>query len=542
MRPLPGDTEDEAKSAPQGSLGKTMVRLFALLASPDMAKWRFRMGVALALTVVAKLFAVVAPVFFGDGINLISARLGEGGAGAGESTDAATGLLSGLAGTFGLAFFAYAVARFMSVGAPQLRDALFAPVSQDAQRLTAVNAFAHVQTLSIGYHQTKRTGALNRIIERGARAVDFLMRFLIFNIAPTLLELGLASIVLSVNYGWEFAAIAVVTVVIYMVLTWSVTEWRVRIRRQMNEADNEASARAVDSLINFETVKAFAAERRESEAFDDAMTRYAHAAARSQSSLALLNGAQAFVMNGGLLAMALMAGWKAWNGVLQPGDIAAVTMMLMNMYQPLNILGWAYREIKQGAIDMERVFDTLSLRPEVADAPDAQPLRLTGGAVRLRDVTFTHDGRSRSVNGVELDVPAGGFVGICGPSGAGKSTVLRLLFRFYDPDSGRVEIDGQDIAHVTQESLREALGLVPQDVVLFNDTLRSNIVYGRPNASEDEIWQVLERAHLANFVRGLPDGLETRVGERGLKLSGGEKQRVAIARAILKNAPILGEF
>ncbi|MBO6765839.1 ABC transporter ATP-binding protein/permease [Maricaulis sp.] len=539
MRPLPGDTEDEAKSAPQGSLGKTMVRLFALLASPDMAKWRFRMGVALALTVVAKLFAVAAPVFFGDGINLISARVGEGSAGAGGNADAATGLLSGLAGTFGLAFFAYAAARFMSVGAPQLRDALFAPVSQDAQRLTAVNAFAHVQTLSIGYHQTKRTGALNRIIERGARAVDFLMRFLIFNIAPTLLELGLAAIVLSVNYGWEFAAIAVVTVAVYMVLTWSVTEWRVRIRRQMNEADNEASARAVDSLINFETVKAFAAERRESDAFDDAMTRYAHAAARSQSSLALLNGAQAFVMNGGLLAMALMAGWKAWNGVLQPGDIAAVTMMLMNMYQPLNILGWAYREIKQGAIDMERVFDTLALRPEVADAPDAQDLRLSGGAVRLRDVTFTHDGRSRSVNGVELDVPAGGFVGICGPSGAGKSTVLRLLFRFYDPDSGRVEIDGQDIAHVTQESLREALGLVPQDVVLFNDTLRSNIVYGRPDASEDEIWQVLERAHLAAFVRGLPDGLETRVGERGLKLSGGEKQRVGVARAILKNPAIL---
>lgn len=539
MRPLPGDTEDEAKSAPQGSLGKTMVRLFALLASPDMAKWRFRMGVALALTVVAKLFAVAAPVFFGDGINLISARVGEGGAAAGENTDAAAGLLSGLAGTFGLAFFAYAAARFMSVGAPQLRDALFAPVSQDAQRLTAVNAFAHVQTLSIGYHQTKRTGALNRIIERGARAVDFLMRFLIFNIAPTLLELGLAAIVLSVNYGWEFAAIAVVTVAVYMVLTWSVTEWRVRIRRQMNEADNEASARAVDSLINFETVKAFAAERRESDAFDEAMTRYAHAAARSQSSLALLNGAQAFVMNGGLLAMALMAGWKAWNGVLQPGDIAAVTMMLMNMYQPLNILGWAYREIKQGAIDMERVFDTLALRPEVADAPDAHDLRLTGGAVRLHDVTFTHDGRSRSVNGVELDVPAGGFVGICGPSGAGKSTVLRLLFRFYDPDSGRVEIDGQDIAHVTQESLREALGLVPQDVVLFNDTLRSNIVYGRPDASEDEIWQVLERAHLAAFVRGLPDGLETRVGERGLKLSGGEKQRVGVARAILKNPAIL---
>ena len=537
MRPLPGDTEDEAKTAPQGSLAKTMWRLFALLASPDMAKWRFRMGLALGLTVLAKLFAVSAPVFFGDGINLISQHLGEGAQR--ETGGAAGNMLSGLITTFGMAFFVYAAARFMSVGAPQLRDALFAPVSQDAQRLTAVKAFAHVQTLSVGYHQTKRTGALNRIIERGARAVDFLMRFLIFNIAPTLLELVLAATVLSVNYGWEFAAIAVVTVMIYMVLTWSVTEWRVQIRRQMNEADNEASARAVDSLINFETVKAFAAERRESEAYDGAMTRYARAAARSQSSLALLNGAQALIMNGGLLAMALTAGWKAWNGVLQPGDVAAVTMMLMNMYQPLNILGWAYREIKQGAIDMERVFETLAIRPDVADVADAHPLRLAGGAVVLRNVTFTHDGRSRSLNGVDLDVPPGAFVGICGPSGAGKSTVLRLLYRFYDPDSGRVEIDGQDIARVTQESLRQALGLVPQDVVLFNDTLRANVIYGRPDASDAQIADALERAHLGEFVRGLPDGLETRVGERGLKLSGGEKQRVGVARAILKDPAIL---
>jgi ATP-binding cassette subfamily B protein len=515
-----------------------MLRLFALLASPEMAKWRFRMGVALGLTILAKLFAVSAPVFFGDGINLISRHVGSGEGG--NSRDgAAAAALSGIAGTFALAFIAYAVARFMSVGAPQLRDALFAPVSQDAQRLTAVKAFAHVQGLSIGYHQTKRTGALNRIIERGARAVDFLMRFLIFNIAPTLLELVLAAGVLSVKYGWEFAAIAIVTVAIYMALTWSVTEWRVKIRRTMNEADNEASARAVDSLINFETVKAFAAERRESEAFDGAMTRYARAAARSQSSLALLNGTQALIMNGGLLAMALTAGWKAWNGVLQPGDVAAVTMILMNIYQPLNILGWAYREIKQGAVDMERVYETLALKPEVADAPDAQPLHLAGGAVRFETVSFTHDGRSRSVNGVNLDIPAGSFVGICGPSGAGKSTVLRLLFRFYDPDTGRVEIDGQDIAHLTQESLREALGLVPQDVVLFNDTLRSNIVYGRPDASEAEIRDVLERARLADFVDALPDGLETRVGERGLKLSGGEKQRVGVARAILKNPAIL---
>ncbi|RKQ95315.1 ABCB family ABC transporter ATP-binding protein/permease [Maricaulis maris] len=536
MRPTTPDNAEDAKQAPKGALGITMWRLFALLASPDMAKWRFRMGVALVLTIIAKLFSVAAPILFGDGINLIvDATGGAPASGGGQGSTLWPGLLT----TFSLAFIAYAVARFLSVGAPQLRDAMFAPVSQDAQRLTAVRAFAHVQSLSIGYHQTKRTGALQRIIERGARAVDFLMRFLIFNIAPTLFELTLAAIALSVKYGWEFAVIAVVTIAVYMGLTWSLTEWRVGIRRQMNDADNEASARAVDGLINFETVKAFAAEERESDAYNDAMTRYAGAAAKSQSSLALLNGLQALVMNAGLLAMALTAGWKAYNGVLMAGDVAAVTLVLMNIYQPLNILGWAYREIKQGAVDMERVYETLALKPDVADSADAQPLVLSGGAVRFEDVGFTHDGRSRSLGGVSMDIPAGSFVGICGPSGAGKSTVLRLLFRFYDPEQGRVLIDGQDLRGIAQTSLREALGLVPQDVVLFNDTLRANVIYGKPEASEAEIMAVLERAHLADFVRGLPDGLETRVGERGLKLSGGEKQRVGVARAILKDPAVL---
>ena len=526
MRPSKPDSEEDSQAAPQGSLGKAMMRLFALLASPDMQRWRFRMGIALALTVVAKLFAVSAPVFFGDGINIVSARE------TGETVANAATL-------FVMAFLAYAGARFLSVGMPQLRDAIFAPVSQDAQRFTQVNAFGHVQRLSLAYHQTKRTGALNRIIDRGARAVDFLMRFLVFNIAPTLFELVLAAGVLSLNYGWEFAAIAVVTVVTYMALTWSVTEWRVKIRRRMNDADNEANARAVDTLINFETVKAFAAERRETDLYDNALQRYAGAAVRSQSSLALLNGAQAFIMNAGLLAMALVAGWKAWNGVLQPGDVAAVTLILMNIYQPLNILGWAYREIKQGAVDMERLFDTLAINPDVADKPEAPELELKGGAVRFEGVSFTHDGRSRSVEDVSLDIEAGTFVGLCGPSGAGKSTMLKLLFRFYDPEKGQVLLDGQSLNDVTQDSLRSALGLVPQDVVLFNDTLRANVGYGRPEAPEEAIWDAVERAQLGDFVRALPDGLDTKVGERGLKLSGGEKQRVGVARAILKDPEVL---
>jgi len=526
MRPSVPDSEDETKAAPTGSLGMAMARLFGLLASPEMKKWRLRMVIALALTVVAKLFAVAAPVYFGDGINLITER------GEGVSVADASSL-------FVIAFLVYAGARFLSVGMPQLRDAMFAPVSQDAQRLTQVRTFGHVQRLSLSYHQTKRTGALNRIIDRGARAVDFLMRFLVFNIAPTLFELVLAAGVLSLNYGWEFAAIAVATVVIYMGLTWTVTEWRVKIRRKMNDADNEANARAVDSLINFETVKAFAAERRETDLYDNALQRYAGAAVRSQSSLALLNGAQAFIMNAGLLAMALTAGWKAWNGVLQPGDVAAVTLILMNIYQPLNILGWAYREIKQGAVDMERLFDTLAIKPDVDDKPDASDLALKGGAVRFDAVSFAHEGRERSVDQVSLDVPPGSFVGLCGPSGAGKSTMLKLLFRFYDPAGGAVSIDGQDLRDVSQESLRSALGLVPQDVVLFNDTLRANVLYGRPEASEDEIWEAIERAQLGDFVRDLQDGLDTKVGERGLKLSGGEKQRVGVARAILKEPAVL---
>lgn len=513
--------------APEGRLGEAISRLLAILASEDMQRWRPRMAIAFIITLASKGFAVASPIAFGEGVNILTR----------SATDGA--LASGVFWSAAMMFLAYGLLRFASTGAPQLRDAIFAPVSQDAQRLTAVQGFAHVQTLSLSFHQTKRTGAMNRIIDRGANAVDFLLRFLVFNILPALVELSLAAIVAAVLYGWAFSVIIVVAVIAYAVVTGLMTEWRVKLRRQMNEADTEVNARAVDTLTNFETVKAFAAEQREADRFDTAKKRYAEAASKSQQSLAGLNAAQAAIMNGGLLAVALTGAYKVLNGQLEAGDVAALTLMLMNVYQPLNILGWAYREIKQASVDLERLFQTLKLKPEVADKPNAPTLALKGGGVRFEGVSFAHDGRDRSVSDVSFDIAPGSFVGLAGPSGAGKSTLLRLLFRFYDPDQGRVLIDGQDIAGVTQSSLRQALGLVPQDVVLFNDTLRQNILYGYPEADEDALWDAVERARLKDFVLSLPNELETRVGERGLKLSGGEKQRVGVARAILKNPPIL---
>ncbi len=513
--------------APEGRLGEAISRLLAILSSEDMRRWRPRMAIAFLITLASKGFAVASPIAFGEGVNVLTRGVSNGA------------MASGLFWSAAIMFLAYGLLRFASTGAPQLRDAIFAPVSQDAQRLTAVQGFAHVQTLSLSFHQTKRTGAMNRIIDRGANAVDFLLRFLVFNILPALVELSLAAIVAAVLYGWAFSVIIVVAVIAYAVITGLMTEWRVKLRRQMNEADTEVNARAVDTLTNFETVKAFAAEQREADRFDTAKKRYAEAASKSQQSLAGLNAAQAAIMNGGLLAVALTGAFKVLNGQLEAGDVAALTLMLMNVYQPLNILGWAYREIKQASVDLERLFQTLKLKPEVADKPDAPALVLKGGGVRFEGVSFAHDGRDRSVSEVSFEIAPGSFVGLAGPSGAGKSTLLRLLFRFYDPDEGRVLIDGQDIAGVTQSSLRNALGLVPQDVVLFNDTLRENILYGHPEADEDALWDAVERARLGDFVRSLPKGLETRVGERGLKLSGGEKQRVGVARAILKNPPIL---
>ncbi len=511
---------EEARGAPP--LGRTMLRLFELIGGLEGAGFRARIGVSLALTIVGKVLAVASPLVLAEGINALARGEGAG----------AYGLFFGIAGL-------WAGLRFASTAGPQVRDAIFQPVSEEAQRRAGARVFAHVHGLSVRFHQSKRTGAVFRTIERGTRAIDFLLRFLAFNIGPTLFELALAAGVLAWRYGMVFAAIAAATVALYALLTFGVTEWRLKLRREMNDRDTEAAARAVDSLLNFETVKSFAAEARESARFDASLGAYANAAVRSNTSLVLLNIVQGVMMNVGLLGMVLAAGYYSARGAMGPGDVTAVILIMMNLYAPLNILGFAYREIKQSSIDMEKLFALLDERPDVADAPDARALQAGRGEVRFEDVSFSHDGRERGLEGVSFTARAGETIAIVGPSGAGKSTVLKLLYRFYDPSGGRVSIDGVDIKGVTQASLRSALGLVPQDVVLFNDTIAYNIAYGRPDAREEELEEAAQRAQLLDFIRALPDGWRTRVGERGLKLSGGEKQRVGIARVILRDPKIL---
>lgn len=503
-------------------LMRTVARLMTLIGGLTGPGFRLRMGAAFVLTLLGKVLAVFSPLVLAEGINAISRGQAEGA----------------LPAFIGLAGF-WAALRLTSTAGPQIRDAIFQPISEEAQRRAGTRVFAHVHGLSVRFHQSKRTGAVYRTIERGIRAIDFLLRFLAFNIAPTLIELALAAGVLAWRYGWSFALIAAATVAIYAWVTFGVTEWRMKHRREMNEADTEAAGRAVDSLLNFETVKSFAAEQRESERYDRALASYARAAVKSNTSLVLLNVAQGLIMNVGLLGMVLAAGALVARGPMGPGDITAIILIMVNLYAPLNILGFAYREIKQTSIDMEKMFAMLDEAPDVADKAGAVALSAGKGEVMFENVSFSHEGRDRGLDGVSFVAHAGKTTAIVGPSGAGKSTVLKLLFRFYDPSHGRVVIDGQDLRDVTQASLRNALGLVPQDVVLFNDTIRYNIGYGRPDASQAELEQAAQHAQLLHFIESLPQGWETRVGERGLKLSGGEKQRVGIARVVLKDPRIL---
>ena len=515
-------TDADAIESASGGIGTALMRVSEILLRPNLARWRFRMIIALAITVCAKGFSVVAPLYLGEAITRAST---------GEAEAVLVPLLSALS--------IFVVARFLASGLPQARDAIFAPVSQDAQRELAVSAFSKSQALSLGFHQTRRSGALQRIIERGGTAMDVILRFLVFNIAPTIIELALASIVLAATYSWVLSVIAIVTIIVYMAFTFIVSEWRAKQRRTLNKADTELRARAMDSLTNFETVKSFAAEGRETDSYNSAYKTYAEQYVETSRSLGLLNAGQELIMNLGLFAMLGWTGWKVANQELEVGALAAVFAMLLNLYRPLNILGWGWREIRQGVIDLEKVFGLMSMKPEVADADDASELSGATGAIEFRDVSFSHDGRVIGIENISFDLPSGKQLAIVGPSGAGKSTLLKLIFRFYDVNEGAVLFDGQDVRDLTQESLRQHLGIVPQDVVLFNDTIRQNILYGRPEATQSELEHAAQSAQLLEFIEALPDGWETRVGERGLKLSGGEKQRVGLARVILKNPEVL---
>ncbi|WP_353561616.1 ABC transporter ATP-binding protein/permease [Pyruvatibacter sp. HU-CL02332] len=439
---------------------------------------------------------------------------------------------------------AYGVARILMIGLAQLRDGLFARVGQHAVRAVGLRTFRHLHALSLRFHLSRRTGGLSRVIERGVKAIEFLLRFTLFNIGPTLLELVLVAGIFWWNFGIWFAVVTLATVGSYILFTFKVTEWRIGFIRSMNQSDERAHSKAIDSLLNFETVKYFGNEAHESERFDRSMARYEDAAVRSTKSLSWLNAGQAAIFAIGLSALMIMAAMGVKNGTMTLGDFVLVNAMLIQLYQPLNLLGFVYREIKQALVDMETMFALLGVGAEIEDKPDAKPLAAKSAAassceIRFENVDFAYDPERKILKGVDFTVPAGRMVAIVGPSGAGKSTISRLLFRFYDATAGRILIDGQDIRDVTQDSVRHAIGIVPQDTVLFNDSIRYNIRYGRPDATDAEVEEAARMAQIHDFIQSLPEGYDSQVGERGLKLSGGEKQRVAIARTLLKNPPIL---
>lgn len=433
----------------------------------------------------------------------------------------------------------YAAGRFGAVLFDNLRNAVFERVGQDATRRLAATVFRHLHQLSLRFHLERRTGAVTKVVERGTKSIDTMLYFLLFNIAPTILELALVLHIFGTQFGSWLVAGTMAMVVIYIAFTRWVTDWRAKLREAMNDLDTGAVAHAVDSLLNFETVKYFNAENREAQRYDNAIHSYSNAAVKSENSLAWLNVGQAVITNAMLgIGMAMVAwGWS--TGEFTSGDVVLVSTLLAQLFRPLDMLGFVYRTVRQGVIDMGAMFDLVDTRAEIADAPDATDLSVRGGAVRFEDVRFGYDADRPILHGLSLDVPAGATVAIVGPSGAGKSTIARLLFRFYDVNGGRILIDGQDIASVRQTSLRGAIGIVPQDTVLFNDTIGYNIAYGREGADDAAVRAAARGASIDRFIEAMPDGYDTRVGERGLKLSGGEKQRVAIARTLLKDPPIL---
>ncbi|EDM72043.1 ABC transporter related protein [Roseobacter sp. AzwK-3b] len=506
--------------------GWSTIRRVAPYLWPEGQGWvKRRVVFALIALFVAKLVAVGTPFFYKAAVDAL----------AGESDNAAWMLGYGAVGLT----VAYGMARLMNVGFQQLRDVIFARVAQRALRQLALETFTHIHQMSLRYHITRKTGGLSRIIERGVKGVEFLLRFLLFSIGPLVLELVMIGLVLWTLFDFWYLVVVVGVIAAYVAFTFKVTEWRVKLRKEMNDQDTDANQKAIDSLLNFETVKYFGAERREAARYDAAMAGYEKAALQTSYSLAFLNFGQSLLITGGLVAVMVMAAIGVQNGAMTVGDFVMVNAYMIQITMPLNFLGTVYREIRQSLVDMGEMFGLLEQAPDITEKTDAKVLNVQGGEVTFDAVFFGYDPARPILKGVSLHVKPGQTLAVVGPSGSGKSTIGRLLFRFYDVQKGAVKIDGQDLRDLTLESLHAAIGVVPQDTVLFNDTVGYNIAYGRDGATRDEIEEAARAAQIHDFIMSLPDGYDTQVGERGLKLSGGEKQRVGIARTLLKNPPIL---
>ena len=514
-------------SAESGETFKTLRNLWPYMWPEGRPDLRMRVVWATFYLVISKIVLILVPYFFKWATNALNGQL--------QAPGYVPLFLTGAV----MLVVAYNGSRVVQAGLNQLRDALFASVGQYAVRQLAYRTFVHMHQLSLRFHLERRTGGLSRVIERGTKGIETIVRFTILNTLPTILEFAMTAVIFAVSYGISYLVVVAATVWLYTWFTIKASDWRINIRREMNDSDTDANTKAIDSLLNFETVKYFGNEAMEAKRFDSSMARYEKAATQTWTSLGWLNFGQAVIFGVGMAIVMVMSALEVRAGTQSIGDFVFINALLMQLSIPLNFIGFIYREIRQGLTDIEQMFDLLDVKQEVSDKPGAKPVQVDKGAIRFDDVHFAYDSNRPILKGISFEVPAGKTVAIVGPSGAGKSTISRLLFRFYDIQSGSVTIDGQDVRDVTQESLRKVIGMVPQDTVLFNDTIAYNIRYGRTDATEEEVEKAAEMAQISRFIQHLPDGYKSMVGERGLKLSGGEKQRVAIARTILKAPPIL---
>ncbi|MEM6382524.1 MAG: ABC transporter ATP-binding protein/permease [Pseudomonadota bacterium] len=538
-RETPSPRTTPALSTDDGAIVETLRALFPYIWPHDRPDLKRRVYLALAILVLAKFVTVLVPYTYKWATDALTAAAGSAGA---QSADGAYFGLQAVPAFLlvpAMLVVAYGVGRLMTVGFNELRNALFAKVGQHAVRNIARETFQHIHQLSLRFHLQRRTGGLSRVLERGTKGIEVIIRFLILTAVPTFLEFALMIAVVWYQFDWTYSAIAIAIVVFFLWFTKVASDWRIAIRRAMNDADTDSNTKSVDAMLNYETVKYFNNERMEAERFDRAMAKYEKAATQTFTSLAWLNFGQTLIFTVGLIACMVMSAQAVQNGTQTLGDFVMINALLLQLWQPMNFLGFVYREIKQGLVDLEVMFGLLRQNPEIRDEPNAQPLDVIGGTIRFDNVHFAYNPNRPILKGISFEVPAGKQVALVGPSGAGKSTVSRLLYRFYDVADGAVTIDGQDVRSVTQDSLRAQIGMVPQDTVLFNDTIAYNIRYGRPSATDEEVREAARMAQISDFIAQLPEGFDTQVGERGLKLSGGEKQRVAIARTLLKAPPIL---